>query len=82
MITVAPGLAKKHENSGRVVAKQQTTDSRPSQEAAQRPGAGVQDPFTGRKRPKAYRYDSSLDPQLWREQNRDREPMRVMEVQQ
>ena len=40
---------------------------RPSQEAAQRPGAGVQDPFTGRKRPKAYRYESSLDPQLSRE---------------
>ncbi len=40
-----------------------------SDQAVQRPDAGVQDQFTARKPPKTYRYDSSLDPALsWDEQ--------------
>jgi adenine-specific DNA-methyltransferase len=51
----------------------QTTDYHHSQEATQRPDVGVQDQFTGRKPPRTYRYDSSLDPALSWDENRDRE---------
>src|SRR5258706_11460772 len=55
------------------MAKQKTSDYQHSQEAVQRPDVGVQDQFTGRKPPKTYRYDSSLDPQLSWDESRDRE---------
>ena len=51
----------------------QTTDYKHNQEATQRPDVGVQDQFTTRKPPKTYRYDSSLDPALSWDENRDRE---------
>ena len=51
----------------------QTTDYQHSQEATQRPDVGVQDQFTTKKSPKTYRYDSSLDPALTWDENRDRE---------
>jgi adenine-specific DNA-methyltransferase len=35
-----------------------------NQEAVQRPDAGIQPEFNGRKQPKSYRYDSSLAPEL------------------
>ncbi len=41
--------------------------------ATQRPDVGVQDQFTTRKPPRTYRYDSSLDPALSWDENRDRE---------
>lgn len=44
-----------------------------SQPAVQRPDVGVQEQFTTRKPPKNYRYDSSLDPSLSWDENRDRE---------
>jgi adenine-specific DNA-methyltransferase len=44
-----------------------------SQPAVQRPDVGVQEQFTKRKPPKTYRYDSSLDPSLSWDENRDRE---------
>lgn len=44
-----------------------------SQPAVQRPDVGVQEQFTKRKPPKIYRYDSSLDPMLSWDENRDRE---------
>lgn len=51
----------------------QTADYQHTQEATQRPDVGVQDQFTTRKPPKTYRYDSSLDPALSWDENRDRE---------
>jgi adenine-specific DNA-methyltransferase len=44
-----------------------------TQPAVQRPDVGVQEQFTKRKAPKIYRYDSSLDPALSWDENRDRE---------
>lgn len=43
------------------------------QRAVQRPDVGVQEQFTKKKPPKTYRYDSSLDPALSWDENRDRE---------
>ncbi len=51
----------------------QDADYHHQQQATQRPDVGVQDQFSTRKPPKAYRYDSSLDPQLSWDENRDRE---------
>lgn len=51
----------------------QTADYQHSQEATQRPDVGVQDQFTTKKPPKTYRYDSSLDPALSWDENRDRD---------
>jgi len=51
----------------------QTADYQHSQEATQRPDVGVQDQFTTKKPAKTYRYDSSLDPTLSWDENRDRE---------
>lgn len=49
------------------------TDYQHSQEATQRPDVGVQDQFQSRKPPKTYRFDSSLDPALSWDENRERE---------
>ncbi len=51
----------------------QTADYQHGQEATQRPDVGVQDQFATRKPAKTYRYDSSLDPALSWDENRDRE---------
>lgn len=51
----------------------QTVDYQHAQQATQRPDVGVQDQFTTKKPPKAYRYDSSLDPSLSWDENRDRD---------
>lgn len=51
----------------------QTTDYQHAQQATQRPDVGVQDQFNTRKPPKTYRYDSSLDPALSWDENRDRD---------
>lgn len=51
----------------------QTADYQHAQEATQRPDVGVQDQFNTRKPPKTYRYDSSLDPALSWDENRDRD---------
>jgi adenine-specific DNA-methyltransferase len=67
---------KKNGKSGAVtiVPAVSTTDNyRHSQQAAQRPDVGVQEQFTRKKPPKTYRYDSSLDPTLSWDENRDRE---------
>jgi len=42
-------------------------------DAIQRPDAGVQDQFQARKPPRTYRYDSSLDPSLSWDEQRERE---------
>lgn len=57
----------------KVPADTQDADYHHQQQATQRPDVGVQDQFSTRKPPKAYRYDSSLDPQLSWNENRDRE---------
>ncbi|MCZ8322753.1 MAG: site-specific DNA-methyltransferase [Novosphingobium sp.] len=54
-------------------APNQTTDYLHTQQATQRPDVGVQDQFNTRKPPKTYRYDSSLDPVLSWDENRDRD---------
>lgn len=54
-------------------ATAQTTDYQHTQQATQRPDVGVQDQFTTKKPPKSYRYDSSLDPALSWDENRDRD---------
>lgn len=51
----------------------QTVNYQHAQQATQRPDVGVQDQFTAKKPPKAYRYDSSLDPALSWDENRDRD---------
>ncbi len=56
-----------------ISASPQTTDYQHAQQATQRPEVGVQDQFTTRKPPKTYRYDSSLDPTLSWDENRDRD---------
>lgn len=50
-----------------------TAQYRHSDEAIQRPDAGVQDQFQARKPPKTYRYDSSLDPALSWDEQRERD---------
>ena len=42
-------------------------------EAVQRPDAGVQDQFQAKKPPRTYRYDSSLDPAMSWDENRERD---------
>jgi adenine-specific DNA-methyltransferase len=55
------------------VAKAQTEDYTHGQRAVQRPDVRVQEQFSKRKPPKTYRYDSSLDPALSWDENRNRE---------
>ena len=43
------------------------------QEAVQRPDVGVQPEFSEQKKPKTYRYDSSLAPELCWDENAERE---------
>lgn len=49
------------------------SEYRHSDLAVQRPDAGVQDQFQAKKPPKAYRYDSSLDPSLSWDEQRERD---------
>lgn len=51
----------------------QAADYQHKQQATQRPDIGVQDQFQTRKLPKTYRFDSSLDPAMSWDENRDRE---------
>ena len=53
--------------------QEQTTDYQHAQTAVQRPDVGVQEQFSANKPPKTYRYDSSLDPAMSWDENRDRE---------
>ncbi|UNK48855.1 site-specific DNA-methyltransferase [Lysobacter sp. S4-A87] len=57
----------------KATSRNQATDYLHKQEATQRPDVGVQDQFQARKPPKTYRFDSSLDPALSWDENRDRE---------
>lgn len=50
-----------------------TEQYRHGNEAVQRPDAGVQDQFQARKPPRTYRYDSSLDPALSWDEQRERD---------
>ncbi|BDI03189.1 site-specific DNA-methyltransferase [Sphaerotilus microaerophilus] len=56
-----------------IAAPNQTSNYHHSQLATQRPDVGVQDQFNTKKPPKTYRYDSSLDPALSWDENRDRD---------
>src|SRR2546423_4423282 len=62
--------ANKREGGGKVIVPAETY--RHSQQAKQRPDVGVQQQFTLKKPPRTYRYDSSLDPALSWDENRDR----------
>lgn len=57
---------------GRTSGGEDTAQYRHKDEAIQRPDAGVQDQFQGRKPPRTYRYDSSLDPALSWDEQRER----------
>ncbi|MBB1472596.1 site-specific DNA-methyltransferase [Luteimonas sp. MC1782] len=57
----------------KATSRNQATDYLHSQEATQRPDVGVQDQFQSKKPPKTYRFDSSLDPALSWDENRERE---------
>lgn len=54
------------------IDQNQTADYQHGQQATQRPDVGVQDQFTAKKPAKTYRYDSSLDPALSWDENRER----------
>ena len=51
----------------------QTEQYRHEAEAVQRPDVGIQDQFQAKKPPKTYRYDSSLDPALSWDEQRERD---------
>jgi adenine-specific DNA-methyltransferase len=55
------------------VTEDQTEQYRHANEAIQRPDVGVQDQFQAKKLPKTYRYDSSLDPSLSWDEQRERD---------
>ena len=57
----------------KATSRNQAADYQHKQEATQRPDVGVQDQFQARKPPKTYLFDSSLDPALSWDENRDRE---------
>jgi adenine-specific DNA-methyltransferase len=57
----------------RVSMTDQTEQYRHADEAVQRPDVGVQDQFQAKKPPKTYRYDSSLDPALSWDEQRERD---------
>lgn len=54
-------------------AEKSAGDYQHDQDAVRRPDVGLQGEFTGVREPKRYRYDSSLDPQLSWDENRERE---------
>jgi adenine-specific DNA-methyltransferase len=67
-------LASRTRNAkGKPVSERPTDPYLHSQTAVQRPDVGVQEQFTKKKPPRTYRYDSSLDPSLSWDENRDRE---------
>ena len=59
--------------SGRADSSDVTGEYRHADQAVQRPDAGVQDQFQARRPPKTYRYDSSLDPELSWDEQRERD---------
>lgn len=69
------GVTPQPEPRTRVVRTGQNTTEqyRHSDEAVQRPDAGVQDQFQAKKPPRTYRYDSSLDPALSWDEQRERD---------
>jgi adenine-specific DNA-methyltransferase len=80
MLTEGSGVAKakKRSQAGKKIKAASsvavpTESYQHSQSAIQRPDVGVQEQFTKKKPPKTYRFDSSLDPALSWDENRDRE---------
>jgi adenine-specific DNA-methyltransferase len=59
--------------AGRSSTSDFAAEYRHRDEAVQRPGAGVQDHFQVKKPPRVYRYDSSLDPALSWDEQRERD---------
>lgn len=71
---VSPYLPPPTRTRGRGAAQgEDTAQYRHQDEAVQRPDAGVQDQFQAKKPPKTYRYDSSLDPALSWDEQRERD---------
>ncbi|WP_316170078.1 DNA methyltransferase [Bradyrhizobium sp. SZCCHNRI1058] len=56
-----------------ISASDLASEYRHSDRAVQRPDAGVQDQFQAKRPPKVYRYDSSLDPALSWDEQRERD---------
>jgi adenine-specific DNA-methyltransferase len=63
---------KKYRNGPKSNTNDQTEAYRHAEKAVQRPAIGVQDQFQTRKPPKTYHYDSSLDPALSWDEQRER----------
>jgi adenine-specific DNA-methyltransferase len=69
----APRVAAAKRGKTRSVAvEEETQQYRHKEEAVQRPDVGIQDQFQARRPPKTYRYDSSLDPALSWDEQRER----------
>jgi adenine-specific DNA-methyltransferase len=68
----APKAARKRGKKGRAAVVEETEQYRHKEEAVQRPDVGVQDQFQAKRTPKTYRYDSSLDPALSWDEQRER----------
>ncbi|AIA54537.1 DNA methyltransferase [Acidithiobacillus caldus] len=70
----APSAYQVIETAGaRAACSDVAGEYRHTDQAVQRPDAGVQDQFQARKPPKTYRYDSSLDPALSWDEQRERD---------
>jgi adenine-specific DNA-methyltransferase len=66
--TTSPGFRSQPTNAPDLAAEYRHADK-----AVQRPEAGVQDQFQAKKPPRVYRYDSSLDPALSWDEQRERD---------
>jgi adenine-specific DNA-methyltransferase len=66
------GAARRRNTTRRAAVAEQTQEYRHKEEAVQRPDVGVQDQFQAKRPPKTYRYDSSLDPALCWDEQRER----------
>lgn len=68
-----PPAEKAERSRRRPGVSESTQQYRHANEAVQRPDVGVQDHFQTRKPPRTYRYDSSLDPALSWDEQRERD---------
>ncbi len=71
--TAKKKAARKKAASRRQPVEQTAGSYQHDKQAVQRPDVGLQGEFSGVREPKRYRYDSSLDPQLSWDENRERE---------
>jgi adenine-specific DNA-methyltransferase len=66
------GVTSEHGTMRRSAVAEETQQYRYKEQAVQRPDVGVEDQFQAKRPPKSYRYDSSLDPALSWDEQRER----------